>query len=183
MSDFVSRLLTIAFGFFLGFFFHQYRQAQSDLALLISEHISDLENLKNRAEDYWLLPNDSRDKAANFAAKTRSAHFASLLFQEVAEDALAKRYPEYLKLSETLADQALGGSFDSNPNRFDPERAVDTVETITRIVHLLRLARRDAMSLQRLLSDVAESVPEKFRGFATTASGKVKKLWSCIWGR
>lgn len=145
-----GKLFYIAIGAGISWLLQQYRISRSEDAALVNEHIKDIEKFRDAAQDYWLeLPGDKKSETAA-AARVRAAHSATTLVYPQMIDICGERCDEYRNLSLALYDVAMGGSFESPRTDIDPIRAIDTHDAAAALVHLLRRARRDVLSLSRL---------------------------------
>ncbi|MET3588169.1 hypothetical protein ABID21_004302 [Pseudorhizobium tarimense] len=137
-------------GALLGWFLQQYRVARSEDAALINEHIKDIEKFCDAAQAYWLKVPASQDEERAAAAKVRAAHAATTHLYSEMDSLCSAEASKYREMSLELFNLATGGAFESSRTSIDAERAIDIYDLTAQIVHLLRRARRDVLSLGRL---------------------------------
>jgi len=145
-----GKLFWIAIGAGISWLLQQYRISRSEDAALVNEHIKDIEKLRDAAQDYWLeLPDDLKGERAA-SARVRAAHSATTLVYPQIIEICGELCDDYKDLSLALYDVAMGGNFESPRTDIDPIRAIDTHDAAATLIHLLRKARRDVLSLSRL---------------------------------
>lgn len=146
----VEKLLFLGIGAAATWLLQQYRIARNEDAVLINEHIKDIEKFRDSAQEYWLdLPKD-QETADAAAAKVRAAHSATTLVYADMLDICGESCGEYRELSLALFEVSMGENFESARKAIDPLRAIEAHDAAARLIHLLRRARRDVLSLSRL---------------------------------
>lgn len=149
-----EKILLLAGGALLAWLLQQYRISRGEDVSLVNEHIKDIEKFRDAAQDYWLkLPKDMTEERAS-AAKVKAAHAATTLVYEHINVICRNRSHDYKQLSIELYKCATGGTFESLREDIVPERAIETYDRATELIHLLRSVRRELMSLKWLLPKI-----------------------------
>tara|TARA_R100000687_G_scaffold83448_1_gene86208 strand:- start:743 stop:1225 length:483 start_codon:yes stop_codon:yes gene_type:complete len=145
-------ILTI-FGAAVGWFLNQYKVVVSENASLIKSHIVDIEGFADAAQVYWLTePETLRDEKV-LSAKLKAKHAAIAIFHGEAEKRLTiERLRQYQMLQLRLFKVSTGGSFETAGREIDPIRAIEAYEISAQLIHILRFAAKEQVSLRALLS-------------------------------
>lgn len=150
-SEAADKILFILVGAVLGWLLQQYRVARGEDVALVNEHIKDIEKFRDVAQDYWLkLPKDVLEEEAA-AARVRAAHAALTLVYEQISHIAWQKSEQYKFLSIEMFKAATGGAFESARDGIDAQRAIQAYDRAAEVIHLLRVVRRDVISLKRLL--------------------------------
>lgn len=152
----------IALGFIgvvIGWFANQYRNLLVEDADFISLHILEIDELVAVLQDYWLTTPASREIDFVLAAKARSRHAATNSFYGVAPEYLTpRRLRSFHVLYQRLFAVGLGGNFESASRRAEPETAIEVFELGNQLKFDLRMARRDVLSLKKLVSKISRII-------------------------
>jgi len=149
-DSFGDRLLFLAIGAVATWLLQQYRIARNEDTVLINEHIKDIEKFRDAVQEFWLNLPEDQNEADAAAAKVRAAHSATTLVYAQMLDICGEQCDEYRKLSIELFEISTGENFESSRDAIDPLRAIEAHDAAARLIHLLRRARKDVLSLSRL---------------------------------
>ncbi|MBB4402519.1 MULTISPECIES: hypothetical protein [Rhizobium/Agrobacterium group] len=149
-DSFGDRLLFLVIGAVATWLLQQYRIARNEDTVLINEHIKDIEKFRDAVQEFWLNLPEDQNGAEAAVAKVRAAHSATTFVYAQMLDICGELCDDYRKLSIELFDVSTGENFESPRNAIDPLRAIEAHDAAARLIHLLRKARKDVLSLSRL---------------------------------
>ena len=114
-----------------------------DKANAITEHISEIERIRDLAVDYWLHdPKEDKTKELRLAVLVRGALFASAAFEKHADNILRHKRNEYSELIYELEDASTGEDFESRSREVRPEQAVLVMKAASNLIAFLYSRRR-----------------------------------------
>lgn len=149
----MEKVFFAIFGVIVGWIASQYRLVISENANLINEHVRDMESFSDSIQEYWLTPANSLDEELIMAARVRAKHAAvSVFYGEAMKRLTVSRLREYQVLQVRLFKTAMGGDFETKDRPVSPIIAIESYQLCSEIIHGLRLARKEQISLTVLFS-------------------------------
>lgn len=140
----MAEVLLVALGALFGWFLAQIQVVWSEDAHQIDEHIGDVQKLSDALQEYWLTTPEDHNKELRLAARVKAYHAATTEFYGEARRRLSlKRLRAYQMLSLSLYNTGLGGNFETKGRKCDGLRAIDSYREASKLIHLLRAARKD----------------------------------------
>lgn len=148
-------------GIALGWMASQYRMVITENANIISDHIKDMEVFSKDIQEYWLNNAKNIENEISMAARVRAQHAAiSVFYGEARKRMSLTRWREYQVLQLKLFSVATGDDFETSDRKSSPDNAIESYRICSEIIHLLRIARREQVSLKATLSNFRQKVSD-----------------------
>ncbi len=154
----ILAMLSASAGACLGFLIQYYRAALSEELALLNDHIKDLEKFGDQAVKYWTESFKSFAENESCASRVMGYHYASFHLYERIFENCHTRSDKYVQLSQKLTQLATGGNFNSESHVPDPIRSADIVETLSELIHILRISRTYIISPKRTIRRISQRV-------------------------
>lgn len=144
----IEMVAPVVLGFALGWFANWQKSIISENANIINEHIEDIKAFSDVLREYWLSSSQSLDDELLAAAKVKALHAGLAAFYGEAGSRLSlKRFRTYQVQQLRLFEAGLGGGFETNGRKYDASRAIECCELSSELIHTLRLARKEQLSV------------------------------------
>lgn len=143
--------MLLVIGAALGWVANGLSASASENAAIIDEHIRDIERFNEKLQDYWLSPVVDQDSELAKAARVRACQAALTPFYGTAKKKLRlTSYRKYQMLHLRLYQCGTGGKFETADRKPDAAVAIECYDLCAQLVHLLRLARKEQVSVMSL---------------------------------
>lgn len=162
----IIAMMSAGIGASLAFVIQYYRAALSEDLVLLNDHIKDLEKFGEQSAQYWTSSFNNFTENQTAASRVMAYHYSCFhLYDQIIENC-DERSDKYNELSQRLTSLATGGNFNSDKHSPEPERLSDIVETLSELIHTLRISRSYIISPKRTLKRVGKCLAASWHAFA-----------------